>query len=345
MAGQINQKIEWRCPSNIAIVKYWGKRGNQLPCNPSVSMTLSEAVTEVKLESFEKSQKGIELDYFFEGERNESFQKRILKYLETNIHYFPFLKDVGIRLNSHNSFPHSTGIASSASAFGAIALALLDAQGNLNPPSEQELFYTKASELARLGSGSACRSMFGGYASWGEHPDIPGSSDLYATEVPRVHENFRQMMDAIRIVDDEPKKVSSSVGHSLMNNHPYAENRFLQAKEHTKRIIKTLYNGDYEEFIQIAESEALALHAMMMTSANYYLLMKPGTIHAIENIIRFREITKIPVCFTLDAGPNVHVIYPEKFKKDVSDFLTNELSSSLRGIIYDTSGKGPEKLN
>ena len=345
MAGNSNQKITWRCPSNIAIVKYWGKKGNQIPCNPSVSMTLSEAVTEVKLETFEKKQAGIELEYYFEGAKNDSFQKRILNYLKTNIFYFPLLNDVAIRLGSHNSFPHSTGIASSASAFGAIALSLLNAEGRLNHVSDKELFYTKASELARLGSGSACRSMFGGYASWGEHPEIKGSSDLYATEINDVHENFLHMMDAILIVDDEPKKVSSSVGHSLMNNHPYAENRFLQAKENTGKIIKTLYNGDLEEFIKIAESEALALHAMMMTSTNYYLLMKPGTIHAIEKIIDFRERTKVPVCFTLDAGPNVHVLYPEKYKNDVSEFLNNELKPGLKGIIFDKTGMGPEKLN
>ena len=87
------------------------------------------------------------------------------------------------------------------------------------------------------------------------------------------------------------------------------------------------------------------MHAMMMTSMNYYLLMKPGTIHAIEKIIDFREMTKVPICFTLDAGPNVHVIYPEAFKNEVSDFLNNELKPDLKGIIFDKSGRGPEKLN
>ena len=187
--------------------------------------------------------------------------------------------------------------------------------------------------------------MFGGYASWGEHPQINNSSDFYATNLTAIHPNFSQMMDAILIVDDQPKKVSSSLGHSLMKNHAYAENRFLQAKENTGNIIKTLYNGDFEEFIKIAESEALALHAMMMTSANYYLLMKPGTIHAIEKIINFRQTTKVPVCFTLDAGPNVHVIYPEAFKMEVLDFLNNELKPDLKGIIFDKTGCGPEKLN
>ncbi len=345
MEVSLNQHSSWQCPSNIALVKYWGKKGNQIPCNPSVSMTLSEAVTEVSLETFEKKQEGIELEYFFEGERNDSFEKRVLAYLEKNKEFFPFLNKIAIRIKSHNNFPHSTGIASSASAFGAIALALLDVGKKPDHVAEKEAFFTKASELARLGSGSACRSMFGGYASWGQHPDIKESSDHYATEMKHVHENFKHMMDAILIVDDEPKKVSSSVGHSLMNKHKYAENRFEQAKENTGRIIKTLYTGDYEEFIKITESEALALHAMMMTSENYYLLMKPGTIHAIEKIIDFRERTKVPVCFTLDAGPNVHVLYPEKYKVEVSDFLNYELKAGLKGIIFDKTGTGPVKIN
>ncbi|MEO6682997.1 MAG: hypothetical protein ABIN48_09230 [Ginsengibacter sp.] len=345
MADHSNQKITWRCPSNIAIVKYWGKTGNQIPCNPSVSMTLSEACTEVELELMEKKSEGIELEYFFEGEKNEAFQNRVIKYLETNSAHFPLLEKHSFRINSHNTFPHSTGIASSASAFGAIALSLLDAENKIDRIHDKETFYTKASELARLGSGSACRSMFGGFASWGQHPAIDHSSDLYATPVKGVHENFQQMMDAILIVDNQPKKVSSSLGHSLMNDHPYAQNRFEQAKENTAGIIKTLYNGDYEEFIQIAESEALALHAMMMTSKNYYLLMKPGTIHAIEKITNFRTSTNIPVCFTLDAGPNVHILYPQKYKEEVSDFLKNELKTDLSGIIFDKIGQGPEKQN
>ena len=345
MEVSLNQKIGWRCPSNIAIVKYWGKKGNQIPCNPSVSMTLSEAFTEVQLETFEKSSADIELEYFFDGKRNDSFQKKVITYMETNEQHFPYLKNVGIRIHSHNSFPHSTGIASSASAFGAIALSLLELGKKPDSNLEAAGFYKKASELARLGSGSACRSMFGGYASWGSHPSIEGSSDLYATEMKNVHENFQHMLDAILIVDDEPKKVSSSLGHSLMKNHIYAEDRFKQAKKNTGKIIKTLYNGDFEEFIKITESEALALHAMMMTSDNYYLLMKPGTIHAIEKITDFRERAKVPVCFTLDAGPNVHVLYPEKYKNEVSDFLNNELKAELKGIIYDKTGTGPVKLN
>ena len=345
MSDPHNRKIAWRCPSNIAIVKYWGKRGNQLPCNASVSMTLSQAVTDVKLTISEKEKnQAVELSYFFEGVKNEGFQVRIEKYLQANPEFFPLLKDFSIRIDSHNSFPHSTGIASSASAFGAIALALLDASAEKDFLPGSLAFLKKASEMARLGSGSACRSMYGGFAMWGHHPKVKDSSDHYAIPVEVVHENFKQMKDAILIVDDQPKKVSSSLGHSLMNNHIYAENRFFQAQKHTEELINTLSSGDYEKFIKIAESEALALHAMMMTSENYYLLMKPGTIRAIDKIIHFRENTHTPVCFTLDAGPNVHVIYPGSSRDIMEDFIKNELKPDLKEVIYDRTGTGPEKI-
>lgn len=345
MEDHFQKKIIWQCPSNIAVVKYWGKKENQIPCNPSVSMTLSEAATQVELEISEKKTKDIiELEYFFEGEKNDSFQSRILTYLQQNLEYFPFIKDHSIRINSRNSFPHSTGIASSASAFGAIALSLLDAQNEIDPLLEKEAFYKKASEMARLGSGSACRSVYGGYAMWGHHTDVKHSSDHFAIEVKNVHDNFKQMQDAILIVDDCPKKISSSAGHSLMKDHPYAENRYLQAQKHTEEIIKTLSNGDYGQFIQIAEAEALALHAMMMTSNPHYLLMKPGTVDVIEKVMHFREQTHTPVCFTLDAGPNVHVIYPESYNNVMTHFINNELKPIVKGIIFDKTGKGPEKL-
>lgn len=347
MEDHFYKKIKWRCPSNIAIVKYWGKKERQVPCNPSVSMTLSEAFTEVELEISQKKNnddKGVELEYSYEGNKNEAFHLRILNYLQANIESFPVINDHVIRINTSNSFPHSTGIASSASAFGAIALSLADAQNEMNYLSEKKSFYKKASGMARLGSGSACRSVYGGFAMWGYHPKIKGSSDQFAIELTDIHDNFKQMQDTILIVDDHPKKVSSSAGHSLMNNHPYAQSRFLQAQKNAEAIIDVLSNGDYDTFIQIAEAEAFALHAMMMTSRPYYLLMKPGTIDVIQQIIHFREQAHTPVCFTLDAGPNVHVLYPEAFKTVVMDFINNDLKPLLKGVIFDKTGKGPEKL-
>lgn len=339
-------KVKWRCPSNIAIVKYWGKKGIQIPCNSSLSLTLSNSYTEVEVELVEKtSDDQVQLTYFFENEINEKFGARVAKFLEDNSSYFPFLAKNAIVIHSTNSFPHSAGIASSASAFGAISLALLDISYELENKEKDTEFYNIASNLARLGSGSASRSMFANYAMWGENNKIPKSSNEHAVEITDIHPTFQSMKDAILIVEDEPKKVSSSVGHSLMNNHPYAENRFKQANERTADLIEILKSGDMDAFIHMSESEALTLHAMMMCSQDYYLLVKPGTITAIERLMEFRKTTGVPVCFTLDAGPNVHVLYPAAYEEQVENFIQNELKDTYKKVIYDKGGSGPTKMN
>ena len=118
-------KVKWRCPSNIAIVKYWGKKDIQIPCNSSLSLTLSNSFTEVEVELSDKlSNDNVELSYYFEGELNEQFGKRVAKYLADNSTHFPFLEDNAITIHSTNSFPHSAGIASSASACFIFSLSI-----------------------------------------------------------------------------------------------------------------------------------------------------------------------------------------------------------------------------
>ncbi|MNE32465.1 hypothetical protein D3C80_1260790 [compost metagenome] len=130
-----------------------------------------------------------------------------------------------------------------------------------------------------------------------------------------------------------------------MNNHPYAENRFKQANERTAELVEILKTGNMEAFIHMCESEALTLHAMMMTSMDYYLLVKPGTITAIEKLMEFRKESKVPVCFTLDAGPNVHVLYPKAYEVQVEEFIKNGLRDTYKKVIFDEEGSGPTKMN
>lgn len=330
--------ITAKYPSNIALVKYWGKHGNQLPMNPSLSLTLSEAFTKTSLELVEKKERGIELEYYFEGKQNDDFKQRIVKYASEQPEFSDLLSNFALRMNSENSFPHSAGIASSASAFASIAAVLLKASSQL----DSKAFNQQASNLARLGSGSACRSFYGAYAMWGKHEDVAHSSDHFAIPIEDIHTDFQQMRDAILIVEDQPKKVSSSVGHGLMNNHPYAAARFKDAKANCLSMLSTLKSGDFESFIAITEREALSLHSMMMTSQAYYMLMKPGTVEIIDKIFNFRAETKVPLCFTLDAGPNVHLLYPEFVKDKVHTFVKNELNDNVKSVIYDKAGLGGE---
>ncbi|WP_202702869.1 diphosphomevalonate/mevalonate 3,5-bisphosphate decarboxylase family protein [Flavobacterium sp. UGB4466] len=321
--------FEWSAPSNIALVKYWGKKDNQIPANPSVSFTLKNCKTITKL-AFSKRESSpasnFSFDLLFEGKPKEDFKPKIQKFLERIEIYLPFLKEYHFTIDTQNTFPHSSGIASSASGMAALAMNFMNLEKVLNPEMTEGYFYQKASFLARLGSGSACRSVKGNLVAWGNQANIKGSSDLYGVEFPyTVHENFNNYQDTILLVDKGEKQVSSTVGHDLMHNHPYAERRFAQAHENLDQLITIFESGNLNEFIKVVESEALTLHAMMMTSMPYYILMKPNTLQIINAIWKFRNETQIPVCFTLDAGANVHVLYPENVSDKVLQFIQDEL--------------------
>ncbi|MEO8254759.1 MAG: diphosphomevalonate decarboxylase, partial [Flavobacterium sp.] len=320
-------QFQWSAPSNIALVKYWGKKEHQIPANPSISFTLNNCKTITQL-SFEKKTNSdtFSFDLLFEGKPKEDFKPKIQKFFERIESYLPFLKHYHFTIDTQNTFPHSSGIASSASGMAALAMNLMSLEKALNPEMSDDYFYRKASFLARLGSGSACRSVKGEVVAWGKQANIKGSSDLFGVEFPyKIHQNFKNYQDTILLVDKGEKQVSSTVGHELMHNHPFAERRFAQAHENLDQLIAIFENGNLEEFIKVVESEALTLHAMMMTSMPYFILMKPNTLEIINKIWAFRTENKIPVCFTLDAGANVHVLYPNKDKETILQFIKDEL--------------------
>lgn len=340
--------FEWSAPSNIALVKYWGKKENQVPANPSISFTLNNCKTVTKL-TFAKKQDNndFSFDLLFEGEPKEDFKPKILKFFQRIEAYMPFLKHYHFTIDTRNTFPHSSGIASSASGMAAMAMNLMSLEKLLDPAISEAHFYKKASFLARLGSGSACRSVQGSIVVWGKNDSIASSSDFYGVEfTDEVHDVFINYQDTILLVDKGEKQVSSTIGHNLMHNHPFAATRFAQAHENLSAIKDALINGDVEKFISVTESEALTLHAMMMTSMPYFILMKPNTLQIINAIWKFRNTTTIPVSFTLDAGANVHVLYPEVHTVKVLEFIKNELIGYCQNSQYicDAVGTGAVKL-
>jgi diphosphomevalonate decarboxylase len=342
--------IAWECPSNIALIKYWGKKPGQLPINPSLSFTLSRATTRLTLE-YEVIREGRqpEVSYFFEGKPQKPFGDKFRKYLLLITPFLPFLKSMRLTINTGNSFPHSAGIASSASSFGALALALCSLEqeiyGTLQDPDD---FYRKASFLARLGSGSASRSVRGGALLWGDTTAFPGSSDEAALEITReVHPVFRDYRDSILVVNSGAKFISSSAGHRLMEDHAFTRARVEQAHNHLIRLLSVLRTGDQEEFTAITEQEALTLHALMLSSNPGLILLKPETLRILELIRQFRGKTGIMACFTLDAGPNVHVLYPSASQDRMHRFITGQLARYCEHglILHDQVGKGPVKIN
>ncbi len=327
--------FEKSAPSNIALVKYWGKFDGQIPMNPSVSLTLNKSKTLTKaIGEYKNDDQEIVFEFFFEGKRNPDFEPKIYQFLNNILDYVPFIKNYKFVFDSQNTFPHSSGIASSASGFAALAKIIVALEKQLTNEEQTEDFWLKkTSFLARLGSGSAARSIEHPATIWGKHPDLPSTSDGYAVKPDfEIHPVFKNFKDSIVLVEKGQKKVSSSAGHQLMNHHPYKEIRKKQAFANTLSILKTLKNGAIDEFIRITEAEALSLHALMMTSNPNYILMQPETLKIIHAIRDFRKKTDTKLCFTLDAGANVHVLYPEGQANEIRKFLS-EITE--KNIIHD----------
>ncbi len=345
------KQVTWRSPSNIALVKYWGKKsGRQIPANPSISFTLENCYSETSVALLPKETKGkeIELRFYFDGKSNMAFQLKMLQFFDSIKKEFPILTQYGLLIHSTNSFPHSSGIASSASAMSALSMALCDLQEQLNSKRlSADKFLQRASHFARLGSGSAARSVYPYLAQWGKTKHIKGSSDTYALPFEKhMHKVFRDFQNTILIASSEEKKVSSRVGHSLMKTNPFAKTRYAQAEKNLKELTVALKKGDLEKFGAITEEEAMTLHALMMCSTPSFVLMAPSSLAMIEKIRHFREETKLPVYFTLDAGPNIHLLYPKSSSKKVLPFIESELKPHCEKgkIIFDQVGKGPRRI-
>ena len=337
----------YSAPSNIALVKYWGKKPHQIPANPSISFTLNNCKTTTILKFEKKTSAGFSFDVFLEGVLEEGFKPKIEQFFHRIETYLPFLSSYHFVIETSNTFPHSSGIASSASGMSALALCLMQIEQQLNSDISKEFFNTKASFLARLGSGSACRSIEGDLIVWGTHANIVGSSDLVGIKYPyEVHQKFKNYCDTILLVDKGEKQVSSTVGHNLMHNHPFAEQRFAQADSNLESLVSVLKSGDLNAFIRIVESEALTLHAMMMSSNPYFILMKPNTLEIINKIWTFRAQTGLHICFTLDAGANVHVLFPEAEAKEIQEFIKTDLAIHCQNghFIEDKLGQGAQPI-
>jgi len=338
-------KVSWESPSNIALVKYWGKKSEQLPANPSISFTLNNCKTTTTL-TYSTAEK-LSFEVYVDGKREESFEPKIKTFFDRISEFSSFINKYQFRIDTSNSFPHSSGIASSASGLSALALCICSIEQNINPEFNKDNFINKASFLARLGSGSACRSLFPKMASWGKHEEFEDSSDFIGTQYNAVHSVFSTYQDTILLVDKGQKQVSSTVGHGLMHNHPFSDARFTQANSNLSKLKSVLQLGDLIEFNKIVETEALTLHAMMMSSDPYFLLVRPNTIAIIEKVWAFRDKHQLNMTITLDAGANVHLLYPEAQKQAVIDFIKSELVVFCENGAYicDSVGLGPKQLS
>ncbi len=338
-------RAEWQSPSNLAIVKYWGKKEIQKPLNPSISFSLKNAVTTTRVTASHSKKAGF--TFLLDGNKKDTFNAKIGNLLQLASASLPFIATHHLTIESSNTFPHSSGIASSASSMSALALCLAEIQQKVHNKVDYRLDMQSVSELARMGSGSAARSLYGGWTIWGKTPLINESSDNYAIELKDIHPSFMQIANAILIIEPESKKVSSSQGHALMNNHPFGEARIKQANDNTQQLLEVLKTGDWNQFFDIAEHEALSLHALMMSSNPGYTLLHANSLKVIEEVRKASLDLQLPVGFSMDAGPNVHLLYPKYEEKNILPWIEERIRPLCykQKIIFDQLGDGPIKTN
>ncbi len=333
-----NQEVQSSCPSNIALIKYWGKYENQIPANPSISYTLDHCRTNTTMRFVAGETFGVKT--FLAGNEEVKFAEKIEQYFRKIEQYLPWILQGKYEIHTENTFPHSSGIASSASGFGAIAKCLMTLDQVFSEKKDDNFIVKKESFLARLGSGSACRSLYPGLVVWGKTDVVADSSDLFAVPYSNdeIHPVFKNFNDWVLLIHEGQKSVSSTVGHGLMNTNPYAEKRFQEAHENFVILKEILKTGDMKGFIKLVEHEALTLHAMMMMSDPAFILMKTGTLEVINKIWEFRRVTDLPLFFTLDAGANVHLLFPNDLETDkIKNFITTDLVPHTQkgGVVKD----------
>lgn len=342
-------KVTWRCGTNIALIKHFGKRERQLPSNPSLSLTLENIAIETTIEyEFIEAIRFPGVHFTYEGINNDSFNKRVSSFIDNLILDIPILSRLRMTIHSRNVTPHTEGIIMPSYVFSSLSLCLCSMEEKLEGSiSGNKDFFQKASYLARLGSGGACRSVYGGYVIWGDTEEHPTFSNLYGAPYPfNVHPTFQNLQDTVLVVSTERKNISNQVFHSFIKSHPEALIRFGQARKNFKLLLKALQTGEINIFIKVIEAEAMSIHEILLSAPDGDKILTPDSKAIIDKTTAFRNDTGIPVCFTFDIGPNIHLLYPEAYKKDVHAFIEKHLTAHCENgtVIYDNMGHEPAQL-
>ena len=292
---------------NIAFIKYWGNRDDslRLSANGSISMNLDGLFTRTTV-SFQPS---LALDEFVlhGNEVTGHALERVTALLDLVREKAKFRQRAEVV--SENNFPTGAGIASSASAFAALALAASRAAG-------LDLTEAELSRLARRGSGSACRSIPAGFVEWQAGS---GDEDSYAFSIaPPDH---WPLADCVAVVSPEHKPIGSTEGHGLAGSSPLQEARVDDAPRRLEICRKAILARDFKSLAEIIEHDSNLMHAVMMTSRPALFYWEPATLAVMDAVRLWRE-EGLQAAYTIDAGPNVHVICPQAEMQAVSSRLS-----------------------
>ena len=312
---------------NIAFIKYWGNRDQalRLPANGSISMNLASLYTWTRV-TFREDLRKDELTVNGRTQ-GEAAEKRAARFMDEVRRLAP---DAGYaEIVSENNFPMGAGIASSASAFAAMAAAASAAAG-------LDLSEGECSRLARMGSGSACRSVPGGFCEW-----TAGGADRESYAGSIAPADHWVLTDLIAVISGEHKKVGSSDGHAMAETSPFQAERVRTAPERLKTCREAILNKDFDALAEVSERDMIMMHAVMMTQVPPLFYWEAASVELIRQVRRWRG-EGLPCFATLDAGPNVHVICPA----DAVDAVRGQMEkiNGIREILVSGPGGKAELL-
>ena len=301
---------------NIALIKYWGNRDQRLrlPSNGSISFNLEGLFTRTRV-TFDTRLAGDVLTL-----NNKKITGQGLQRVQTMLNEVRGMADINLyaEIQSENNFPVSAGIASSASAFAALAMAASSAAGL--SLSEAEL-----SRLARHGSGSACRSIPGGFVEWQAGRE---DEDSFAFSIA-APEHWK-LIDCIAIISSEQKTTGSSEGHALADSSPLQAARVEDAPRRLELCRRAILERDFPSLADVVELDSNLMHSVMMTSRPALFYYQPATFTIMEAVRGWRH-GGLPACYTIDAGPNVHVICPQDNCAKIAEKL--EALNGVRQVL------------
>lgn len=326
-------KTTIRTGSNIAFIKYWGVEDASLniPLNNSISMTLADAHTTTTVEwDSEGSASGEQSDHIeIDGKvLSPQSAERVVRHLD-RIRQLAG-REERARVVSQTNFPAAAGIASSASGFSALTVAGCRAFG-------LELGMDDLSRLSRIGSGSASRSLFAGFVEWEKGHDHESSVAFQIAEP-----THWELYDMVAIVSTEEKRISSANGHQIAATSPLLNGRLESLPTALEEVRQAIAQRDLAQLGQVIEQDAVAMHAVMMTSSPSLLYWHGATVELMRSAQQWRE-EGIPVYFTIDAGPNVHLICE---KSSVAP-LTAALKEMpfVQDVLVSGPGLGPQEMD
>lgn len=323
-------------PSNIAFIKYWGKRPNakQWPANDSLSMTLNQLATKTTARLSQADDHSLRL-----GDRVYTRQDKNLN--KTFVHLDRLALRFGfapkLQITSVNSFPMGAGIASSASGLAALTLAALMAwtdSKNWDDLENKGFDRTLLADLARLGSGSACRSLFGGFVQWEAGADE--DSQRYASLFSDEHWALR---DTVVLFSSEQKSVGSTEAHELAWSSPLFIPRLSGLPERMELVKQALADRDMQGLGLWLEVEALEMHAVIMTASHPVHYLNQEALQFLADLRQARQQGEIHAYFTIDAGPNIHVIHEASEHERLKLWLQRRLAADR--LLHDSVGGGP----